>query len=97
MSKEILQLENTNAIDFKNEIFKGVQDLLNGFAETLRNPNKEKLLTRQQTAELLSVSLVTLWDWTNKDIIPAHRISNKIRYKESEVLASLQQKNKFTN
>ncbi len=97
MSNEILQLEKTNANDFKIEILKGVQNLLNGFAENLRNTNKEKLLTRQQTAEILSVSLVTLWDWTNKDIIPAHRIGSKIRYKESEILASLQQKNKFSS
>lgn len=97
MSKEILQLENTNANDFKNEIVKDVTNALKGYAETLQNPDNNKLLTRQETAELLSVSLVTLWDWTKKDILPAYRIGNKVRYKKSEILLALQQMNKFSS
>ena len=97
MSKEILQLENTNANDFKNEIVKDVTNALKGYAETLQNPDNNKLLTRQETAELLSVSLVTLWDWTKKDILPAYRIGNKVRYKKCEILLALQQMNKFSS
>lgn len=97
MSKEILQVENTNANDFKNEIVKDVTNALKGYAETLRNPDNEKLLTRQETASLLSVSLVTLWDWTKKDIVPAYRIGNKVRYKKQEILLALQQMNRFSN
>ncbi len=97
MGKEILQLENTNANDFKNEIVKDVTNALKGYAETLQNPDNNKLLTRQETAELLSVSLVTLWDWTKKDIVPAYRIGNKVRYKKSEILLALQQMNKFSS
>ena len=59
------------------------------------NEQTDQLLTREETAKLLSVSLVTLWDWTKKDIIPAYRIGNKVRYKKSEVLKSLNQKNQF--
>jgi excisionase family DNA binding protein len=95
MSKEILQVENTNANDFRKEIVNDVTNALKGYAESLQNPDNDKLLTRQETAELLSVSLVTLWDWTRKDIIPAFRIGNKVRYKKSSVLESLQQMNKF--
>lgn len=93
--KNVLQLENTNAIDFKNEIVNGVKDFLNGFATSLTNQDNDKLLTREETAKMLSVSLVTLWDWTRKDLIPAYRIGNKVRYKKSEVLKALQQMNKF--
>ena len=53
------------------------------------------LLTREETSKMLSVSLVTLWDWTRKDIIPAYRIGNKVRYKKHEVLQALQKMNKF--
>ncbi|WP_268847829.1 helix-turn-helix domain-containing protein [Flavobacterium aestivum] len=90
----LLQLENTNALDFKNEILKGIKDCLADFATTLQSES-DQLLTREETAKMLSVSLVTLWDWTRKDIIPAYRIGNKIRYKKSEVLKSLIQKNQF--
>ena len=95
MVKEILQLENTNANDFKNEIVKDITQALKGYVTNLQNPDNETLLTRDETAKLLSVSLVTLWDWTKKDIIPAYRIGNKVRYKKGEVLKSLNQKNQF--
>lgn len=94
MTKQILQIENTNTIDFKNEILNGVSDVLKDFANNLQNNDNETLLTREETAKLLSVSLVTLWDWTKKDIVPAYRIGNKVRYKKSEVLNALQQMNK---
>ena len=61
----------------------------------MQSQDNDILLTREETAKLLSVSLVTLWDWTRKDIIPAYRIGNKIRYKKSEVLNALQQSNNF--
>jgi excisionase family DNA binding protein len=92
----VLQLENTNALDFKNEIVIEVINALKGFANTLQ-PDNDQLLTREETAKMLSVSLVTLWDWTRKDLIPAYRIGNKVRYKKSEVLEALQKMNKFSS
>jgi len=49
-----------------------------------------KLLTRQQTAKLLSISLPTLGDYTNKGKLISYRLGGCIRYKEAEVLASLE-------
>ena len=95
MTKQILQIENTNTLDFKNDILIGVSDVLKGFAHTLQTNDNDVLLTREETSNLLSVSLVTLWDWTRKDIIPAYRIGNKVRYKKSEILNALQKMNKF--
>jgi len=42
-------------------------------------------LTRQETAELLKISLVTLNDWTRKGIIQSYRIGTRVRYKRSEI------------
>lgn len=95
MLKEILQVENTNADDFKNEIINGVLTALKSFATNIQNSDNDLLLTREETAKMLSISLVSLWEWTRKDIIPAYRIGGKVRYKKSEVLKSLIKKNKF--
>jgi len=95
MTKQILQIENTNTTDFKNEILEGVSNVLKDFANNLQSKENEVLLTREETAKLLSVSLVTLWDWTRKDIIAAYRIGSKIRYKKSDVINSLSKKNQF--
>jgi excisionase family DNA binding protein len=95
MTKQILQIENTNTTDFKKEILEGVSEVLKDFANNLQSKENDILLTREETAKLLSVSLVTLWDWTKKDILPAYRIGNKIRYKKSEVLNSMSKRNQF--
>jgi excisionase family DNA binding protein len=95
MSKEILQVENTNSEDFKNEI---VKELIIGLKTILGhnpNDNSEIILSRDEAAKLLSISLVTLWDLTRKDKIPAFRIGHKVRYKKSDVLNALTQKNQF--
>jgi len=94
MSKQILQVENTNADDFKNEIVKDVITALKSFGGQTQN-NSEIILSREEAAKLLSISLVTLWDLTRKDKIPAFRIGNKVRYKKSDVLNALTQKNQF--
>jgi excisionase family DNA binding protein len=57
----------------------------------------EVLLDRREAAKILSVSLVTLWDWTRKDIIPSYRIGNQVRYKRSEIFVSLKKANNFKN
>jgi excisionase family DNA binding protein len=94
--KNVIQLENIDSTEFKNEIIDGVLLALKNNAGSLQlNEQTDQLLTREETAKLLSVSLVTLWDWTKKDIIPAYRIGNKVRYKKSEVLKSLNKKNQF--
>lgn len=53
----------------------------------------ERLITRDETAKLLGVSLVTLHNWVKSNILIAYRVGNKVRFKENEVLASLQQIN----
>ncbi|MCB0471750.1 MAG: helix-turn-helix domain-containing protein [Ignavibacteriae bacterium] len=47
------------------------------------------LITRREAAELLGISLPTLGKWTKEGLVPAHRISSRVRYKRSEVIESL--------
>ncbi|MDI6049419.1 helix-turn-helix domain-containing protein [Flavobacterium sp. XS2P24] len=94
MKTNLIQIETTNADDFKNEIINGVITALKHFEEHSKN-NSEIILSREEAAKLLSISLVTLWDLTRKDKIPAFRIGNKVRYKKSDVLNALTQKNQF--
>lgn len=95
MKTNLIQIETTNATDFKNEIVKDVVTALKSFATSSQNNNSEILLTREETAKMLSISLVTLWDFTRKDKITAFRIGNKVRYKKSDVLNALIKKNQF--
>jgi excisionase family DNA binding protein len=95
MQKTVLQMEILNSNDFKNEIINGVITALKSSGEHPQDNNDEIILSREEAAKLLSISLVTLWDLTRKDKIQAFRIGNKVRYKKSDVLNALTQKNKF--
>lgn len=92
-TQHIIQIECISVEQFKNELLTEIKLLL----ETFNNlqTEQDEILSREQTAELLKISLVTLWKWTKTDIIPAYRIGYKVRYKKSEVLASLKPKNRF--
>ncbi|NCP61421.1 MAG: helix-turn-helix domain-containing protein [Flavobacteriales bacterium] len=95
MTKTILQIENTTVEDLKAELLSGVNEALKNFSTQIQGKNNDILLTREETAEMLSVSLVTLWKWTKDDVIPAFRIGNRVRFKKSEVLEAMQKMNRY--
>ena len=52
-------------------------------------PKTEKsndFITRQETASILKISLVTLHHWTKRGLIDSYKISTRVRFKRSEVL-----------
>jgi len=93
MKKKILQIENTNESEFIPKLIGGIKSFLK--EESQQQKDSEILLTREETAELLSISLVTLWKYTKDNLFPAYRIGSKVRYKKSEVLLALQKMNQF--
>lgn len=96
MNKRIFQIENMSAEDFLKH-FTDFKSTLKDLILSVNSKDDDKLLSRQETADLLRISLVTLWEWTRKDLIPAYRIGGKVRYKKSEVLQALNQMNNFKN
>ncbi|GAB4036736.1 helix-turn-helix domain-containing protein [Spirosoma jeollabukense] len=50
----------------------------------------DELLTPEETAKLLKVSKVTLWQWSKPalGILNPRRIGNQVRYLRSEVMAA---------
>ena len=58
--------------------------------QKIKAENKpDELLTRQEVAEMLGVTLTTLYHWNNKGILPTIKIGNKVRYRRSDVEAAL--------
>ena len=53
-------------------------------------PNSEKLLSKQELAAELGVSLVTLTDWMKKGL-PFLRLYKRVYFRKSEVLNAMQQ------
>lgn len=53
-----------------------------------------ELLTRQEVAEMLSIDLSTVHNWTKKGILTANQIGGRIYYKRTEVENSIIKLNK---
>lgn len=48
-------------------------------------PQPEQLLTREQTAKLLSIDLSTLWSWTKAGKLKSYGIGSRVFYKRSQI------------
>lgn len=69
------------------EITKAVRSELDA-RETTATP-AEVLLSRQQTAELLGVTLPTLASYTRRGLVQGYRIGARVRFKKNEVMDGL--------
>lgn len=71
--------------DYKKEIL----EELKCFLQELKFPQKEEqtsdLLTRQQVAEMLSIDLSTLHNWTRQGKLNSYGIGHRVYYKMSEI------------
>jgi len=75
-----------------------LQDLKNLFEEVLEeklkkvNPKGRKvsdLRTRNEAAKFFRISLPTLNEWTKDGVVIAHRIGNRVLYKQNELEEAL--------
>jgi excisionase family DNA binding protein len=73
--------------------------LLQGLDERIKElvdrPEKKELtyLTRQEVANLLSISLPTLHSWCQRKILNPYRVGNRVYFKSTEIDQSLKQIN----
>jgi excisionase family DNA binding protein len=70
----------------------------NNVNNALLPKEEDPFLKIDEVCKMLSVSRVTIHNWKRQGILPFHRISNKIYFKKSEVMASLKKaNNRFAN
>ena len=85
-----LEVTGTDLLTFAGEVAtRTAQEV----REAIKAENKpDELLTRQQVADMLGVTLTTLFHWNNKGILPTIKIGNKVRYRMSDIESLLNQK-----
>ena len=86
--EQFIQIKIEIPEDCKKEIISGVVDELTNrgfFQQTPAKPETKEMLTRFETAERLSCSLVKLWDITRKGDLKKYKIGGKVLYKYDEV------------
>lgn len=86
---KITQVFGVSPEEFKESILTDVRAEIKSLAQNFQPITPQEYLTRQETAEILKVSLVTLSDWNKKKILNPYRLGNLIRYKRSEIEQAL--------
>ncbi len=66
-----------------------IEEELKDIKENFQPKESVELLTREETAKFLKVSLTTLWQWSKKGILPNYGIGNRVYYKRSEIESNL--------
>lgn len=88
-----IMIEGTSMVEFQQKIEEIISTCL-GQIEIREKENLE-YLTRQQTADFLQVSLVTLNNWSKKKILTPHRMGNRVYYKMQDILNSMKPINNY--
>ena len=91
-TQEIRVLVTTDT-DLIEQIRKVIQEELSKSGHLTHPPSisDKTILTREETAELLQVSLMTLHNWNAKGILYSRRIGNQVRYFSQDVDSVLRQ------
>jgi len=79
------------------DLLKTIRSCIKEEFKTIQIPKNEKdivWLTRKNAAKYFGVSLVTIHNWTKEGILTSYKISNRIRYKKSELESILLNSNK---
>lgn len=93
-SNSLFQVFNCTKNDLSEMIDNSVEKQFSKHLQKI-NPGKptEKYLTRFETAEMLSISLTTLNDWTRKGILHSYKLGNRTYYKLSLIEIKLNNSN----
>lgn len=90
MNKQIVQIELTTTSELTDLISDKLLEKLEQRIIVLNEKKAdEELLTREETAKLLKVSITTLWHWTKASKLIAYGIGNRVYYKKKEVMDAL--------
>lgn len=86
MKKNITQLHNITPEVLELSIRTIVDNAFKKYYQKKNTPKQIEWLTRKEAAAFLGVSLVTIHDWSNnKQILKPYKISNRIRFKKSDI------------
>lgn len=86
-----IALLSITADDFKAIVREAVSQVLaeKSSVKETTPPQADELLTREQTAEMLHVSLLTLRNYSRKGLLHPKQIGRRVLYTRADVVAAL--------
>ena len=89
----VTQLHNCTPAELADLILKGVEKRLADLEKNFQPKEPDEFLTRKQAAELLSVSLGCLHDWSNKGILKPMKKGGRTYYSRKAIEETLYNSN----
>jgi len=86
---QTIQFIGTSPTELASLIADGISkhlENLNRFNPSSEKDSPKEIMTRKETAELFSVSMVTIHDWCNSGIIKPYKVGNRTYFKRSELI-----------
>ena len=86
---QLIQVTPNELADLISENVKtSIQNLAKGLSD-LNTPQQKEIVSRKEVAEMFDVSLVTIHDWMNNDILKPYKIGGRTFFKRSELMQLL--------
>ncbi len=97
-----VKLEKAKSVQFiqvtpeqlQDAIIQGVRSQLEDLKKHFKPKTPNQYLTRQQVAEMFSVDISTVHNWTKKGILIAYQIGGRVLYLRKEVEKAIVKLNK---
>lgn len=70
-------------------ILKGVETQINDLKKSFLPKEPDDFLTRMEVAKLLKISLTTVHDWMNTNILKAYKVGNRTYFSRKEIESTL--------
>lgn len=85
----------TQVIVLQDQFQKLLDDQLQKFVSILKDSQKKEItskefLTTKEVCVILKISHTTLYDWSNKGILIKYKVGTRNRFRNDEVLETLQ-------
>jgi len=83
------QISIISASELRQILSEEIKNALSKFETNETPTDKDELITRQETAKILKISLPTLNNYSKEGKIQPYNIGSRVLYKKSEVIDSL--------
>ena len=93
MSTKITQVHHYSDHELIDAFLIGLEKRMIAFEKKFKPKEPTQWLTKKEVASILSISLVTVDDWSKKGILSPFRIGNRIRFQRKSVEQALIQIN----
>ena len=88
-NENVTQVHHTSKDELTESILNGIEKKLSDFKKNFQPKEPSIWLTKKEVATILSISIVTVDDWSKKGILNPFRIGNRIRFDRKQVEQSL--------